>query len=72
MFIFFVSDNKIKIKIDINLNVPDNLRSCATCATCATCPHILRAVHKRGCLRIGYCEKCYCLNRGAGNEDWRK
>lgn len=59
----FVSDNNIRIKIDMNVNISDSLRSCATCS------RILTAVHKRGYLRIRYCEKCYCLKRGAGTED---
>jgi len=62
----FVSDNNIRIEIDINVNIPDNLRSCSTCS------RIGRAVQKREYLRIGYCEKGFCLKRGAGTEYWRK
>jgi len=45
----------MRIKIDIIVNIPDNLRSCATC------PRILRAVHKTGYLRTGYCQKSNAL-----------
>jgi len=51
----FGSDNNVIIKIDINVNIPDNVRSCATVS------RILRAVHKTRYLRIGYCEKSNTL-----------
>ena len=52
---FFVSDNNVRIKIDINVNIPDSLCSRATVS------RMLRAVHKTGYLRIGYCEKSNTL-----------
>lgn len=51
----FVSDNNVRIKIDITVNIPDNLRLCATDS------RILKAVHKTGYLRIEYCEKSRTL-----------